>query len=106
MSIFNNKSILAWLQYFSENTDIDLATVRILDITGSDRNLMPARDINRDHFHRINSVSVRRDPPHCGFPPMRIVFPHAVYLSAVQHKIIPKKSRKTVDISRFCWYSN
>ena len=40
MSIFNNKSILAWLQYFSENTDIDLATVRILDITGSDRNLM------------------------------------------------------------------
>ena len=46
MSIFNNKSILAWLQYFSENTDIDLATVRILDITGSDRNLMPAVHAN------------------------------------------------------------
>ena len=27
MSIFNNKSILAWLQYFSENTDIDLAKI-------------------------------------------------------------------------------
>ena len=46
MSIFNNKSILAWLQYFSENTDIDLATVCILDITGSDRNLMPAVHAN------------------------------------------------------------
>ena len=29
MSIFNNKSILAWLQYFSENTDIALATEAI-----------------------------------------------------------------------------
>ena len=46
MSIFDNKSILSWLQYFSENTDIDLATVRILDITGSDRNLMPAVHAN------------------------------------------------------------
>ena len=46
MSIFNNKSILAWLQYFSENPDIDLATVRILDITGSARNLMPAVHAN------------------------------------------------------------
>ena len=52
----------------------------------------PARDINRDHFHRINSVSVRRDPPHCGFPPMRIVFPRTVYLSAGGRKINSEKS--------------
>ena len=42
MSIFNNESILAWLKYFAENTPIDLSTVRILDITGEDRNLLPA----------------------------------------------------------------
>ena len=41
MSIFNNESILAWLKYFSDHTEIDLSTVRILDITGDNRNLMP-----------------------------------------------------------------
>ena len=47
MSIFNNESILAWLKYFAENTPIDLATVRVLDITGEDRNLLPAVQANR-----------------------------------------------------------
>lgn len=47
MSIFNNESILAWLKYFAENTPIDLSTVRILDITGEDRNLLPAVQANR-----------------------------------------------------------
>ena len=46
MSIFNNE-ILAWLKYFAENTPIDLSTVRILDITGEDRNLLPAVQANR-----------------------------------------------------------
>ena len=41
MSIFNNESILAWLKYFSDHTPIDLATVRVLDITGADRSLLP-----------------------------------------------------------------
>ena len=38
MSIFNNESILAWLKYFSDHSEIDLSTVRILDITGENRN--------------------------------------------------------------------
>ena len=73
MSIFNNKSILAWLQYFSENTDIDLATVRILDITGSARNLMPA-------VHANPSVLVFTDGNHRGVnvsAAMLINNPHA-----------------------------
>ena len=36
MSIFNNESILAWLKYFSDHSEIDLSTVRILDITGGE----------------------------------------------------------------------
>ncbi len=47
MSIFNNESILAWLKYFSDNTDIDLASARILDITGDNKNLMATVQGNR-----------------------------------------------------------
>lgn len=47
MSIFNNKSILAWLNYFSEEAEIDLSTVHILDVTGKDQNLLPAVQANR-----------------------------------------------------------
>ncbi len=46
MSIFNNESILAWLKYFSDHTDIDLASIRILDVTGRDKNLMAAVQAN------------------------------------------------------------
>ena len=31
--MFSNAQILAWLQYFSDNTQIDLEKVKILDIT-------------------------------------------------------------------------
>ena len=47
MSIFNNESILAWLKYFSDHSEIDLSTVRILDITGENRNLLPTVQANR-----------------------------------------------------------
>lgn len=47
MSIFNNESILAWLKYFSDNTDIDLSSIRILDITGDNKNLMATVQANR-----------------------------------------------------------
>ena len=59
MSIFNNESILAWLKYFAENTPIDLSTVRILDITGEDRNLLPAVQANR-------TATARRSFTPCG----------------------------------------
>ena len=47
MSIFNNESVLAWLKYFSDNTDIDLTSIRILDITGENKNLMATVQANR-----------------------------------------------------------
>jgi len=45
--IFTNTHILAWLQYFSENTDIDLEHVKILDITRKNKNLIPAVEAHR-----------------------------------------------------------
>jgi precorrin-6Y C5,15-methyltransferase (decarboxylating) len=46
MSIFSNENILAWLKYFSDNTAIDLASVRILDVTGENKNLMATVQAN------------------------------------------------------------
>ena len=40
--LFNNTHVLAWLEYFSENTDVDLEHVKILDITRKNKNLIPA----------------------------------------------------------------
>lgn len=40
--IFTNDVILAWLRYFAQNVDIDLAKLQILDITGPNKNLIPA----------------------------------------------------------------
>lgn len=40
--LFNNSHVLAWLEYFSENTDVDLEHVKILDITRKNKNLIPA----------------------------------------------------------------
>ncbi len=45
--IFTNEVILSWLQYFSQNVDIDLANLKILDITGKNKNLIPAIMSNR-----------------------------------------------------------
>ncbi len=40
-SMFSNKDILNWLTYYAENTDLDLEKVKILDITGKNKNLIP-----------------------------------------------------------------
>jgi len=40
-NIFTNSHILAWLEYFSQNTQIDLEHVKILDITRKNKNLIP-----------------------------------------------------------------
>lgn len=40
--LFNNSHVLAWLQYFSDNTEVDLEHVKILDITRKNKNLIPA----------------------------------------------------------------
>lgn len=39
--LFTNAHILAWLQYFSEHTQVDLEKVKILDITRKNKNLIP-----------------------------------------------------------------
>lgn len=45
--MFTNRAILDWLEYYSENTDLDLETVKILDITGKNKNLIPTVVTNR-----------------------------------------------------------
>lgn len=46
-TIFTNEVILSWLQYFSQNVDINLAKLKMLDITGKNKNLIPAVMSNR-----------------------------------------------------------
>lgn len=45
--LFTNTHILAWLQYFAENTEIDLERVKILDITRKNKNLIPMVESHR-----------------------------------------------------------
>lgn len=45
--IFNNSHVLAWLEYFSNHTDVDLEHVKILDITRKNKNLIPAVEAHR-----------------------------------------------------------
>lgn len=45
--LFNNNSILSWLQYFADNSDIDLEHVKILDITRKNKNLIPTVEAHR-----------------------------------------------------------
>ncbi|NCC67951.1 MAG: precorrin-6B methylase [Clostridia bacterium] len=46
-TVFDNKTILSWLSYFSRNVEINLAKLCILDITGKNKNLIPAIMSNR-----------------------------------------------------------
>ena len=46
-NLFTNTHILSWLKYFSDNTDIDLEHVKILDITRKNKNLIPAVEAHR-----------------------------------------------------------
>ena len=39
---FNNETILQWLNYFSRYSRLDLGTLKILDITRQNKNLIPA----------------------------------------------------------------
>ena len=44
---FNNSEIIRWLAYFSVEQELDLATMRILDITRANKNLIPAVQTRR-----------------------------------------------------------
>jgi len=45
--MFTNEVILSWLQYFSKNAPINLAKLKMLDITGKNKNLIPTVMSNR-----------------------------------------------------------
>ena len=44
--LFTNTHILEWLQYYAENTHVDLEKVKILDITRKNKNLIPTVESN------------------------------------------------------------
>ena len=46
-TMFTNEVILSWLQYFSKNVEINLAKLKMLDITGKNKNLIPTVMSNR-----------------------------------------------------------
>ena len=46
-SIFENQHILDWLNYYAANVTVDLAKVKILDITGKNKNLIPTVESNK-----------------------------------------------------------
>ncbi len=46
-NLFSNTHILSWLKYFSDNTEIDLEHVKILDITRKNKNLIPTVEAHR-----------------------------------------------------------
>ena len=46
-TMFTNEVILSWLQYFSRNVEFNLAKLKMLDITGKNKNLIPTVMCNR-----------------------------------------------------------
>lgn len=46
-NLFTNAHILAWLQYFSDHSEVDLEQVKILDITRKNKNLIPTVESHR-----------------------------------------------------------
>lgn len=44
---FTNEVILSWLQYYSQNTTIDLEHVKILDITRKNKNVIPTVEAHK-----------------------------------------------------------
>ncbi|MDD4803263.1 MAG: precorrin-6B methylase [Syntrophomonas sp.] len=46
-TIFTNNNIISWLNYFSQHAPINLAKLKMLDITGKNRNLIPTVMSNR-----------------------------------------------------------
>lgn len=44
--LFGNQTVISWLQYYMENTDVDLEKVKILDITRKNKNLIPTVESN------------------------------------------------------------
>ena len=67
--LFTNTHIISWLQYLSENTDLDLEHVKLLDITKKNKNIIPTVEAHRcvlvfteaghkDIFYRMYSAGL------------------------------------------------
>jgi len=46
-TMFTNEIVLAWLRYFSQNVEMNLVGLKMLDITGKNKNLIPTVMSNR-----------------------------------------------------------
>ena len=40
-NLFNNEDVLKWMQYFAENTPIDLEQITMMDVTKGNANIIP-----------------------------------------------------------------
>lgn len=45
--LFTNEIILSWLQYFADNTPIDLEQIKMMDITKKNKNLIPTVEAHK-----------------------------------------------------------
>ncbi len=45
--LFTNEVILSWLQYFAENTPVDLEQIKMMDITKRNKNLIPTVEAHK-----------------------------------------------------------
>ncbi len=45
--IFTNEVILSWLQYYAKNTTVDLEHVKMIDITGKNKNVIPTVEAHK-----------------------------------------------------------
>lgn len=45
--LFTNEVILSWLQYYARNTEVDLEHVKMIDITGKNKNVIPTVESHR-----------------------------------------------------------
>lgn len=46
-TLFNNESIISWLQYYAANAPVNLERVKLLDITGKNKSVIPAVESHR-----------------------------------------------------------
>ena len=46
-SAFSKEQMLSWLSYFAKKTALDIETVRLVDMSGKNKNLIPAVESNR-----------------------------------------------------------
>ncbi len=47
MELFTNEKILSWLDYFTKDSDLEIAKIKIIDITRKNKNLIPTVESHR-----------------------------------------------------------